>query len=136
MDEELFLKCILSGGPISPLYHAQARQSSYREVHLVVMVPSQLHLQWVVGEEQRPEQLSPSPEVPLYFPHEMYQDSLDGSILVEILSSPQTPRRFFMANAELWAKFLRQTRVSIGFSGSGRELLGSWDSRSFCDPGQ
>lgn len=68
MDEELLLKPIFSGGPVSPWYRGQARQSSYREVHLLVTVPSQLHLQWVVGEEQTPEQLSPSLRFLFIFP--------------------------------------------------------------------
>lgn len=63
----------------------------------------------------------PIPEVPLYLPRERYQESLDGSILVEILSSLQTPRWFFMAKVELWAKCLRQTKASTGASGNGRE---------------
>lgn len=63
-----------------------------------------------VGNEQGPEQPSPSPEVPLYFPHERYQEKPDGLTLMQILNSLQTPCRVFHGNDRALGKWPETSR--------------------------
>ena len=63
-----------------------------------------------VGNERGPEQPGPPPEVPLYFPHERYQERLDGSILMKMLNSLQTPRRVFYGKDRALGRLLEPSK--------------------------